>query len=124
MKRLTLVAVLALVAAPAGEAKFSISLSVKPAQVWAKDPARVIVRTGVVLPRQHGLRLNVVGPWHPRHGTAFFEPRLRRVGPRTLTATVRFPHGGRWRLIVPNWGAPGSASPPPVDKAVNVRPSR
>jgi hypothetical protein len=123
MKKLALVAVLALAVAPAAEAKFRISLTVKPAQVWAKQPARVIVRTDVVLPREHILPLNVVGPWHPKYGNAFLEPRLRRIGPKAFAATVRFPHGGRWRLIVPNWGPNGSASPPPVDRAVNVRPA-
>jgi hypothetical protein len=104
MKKLALVAALALLAAPAAEAKFSISFTVKPAPVWAKQPARVIVRTGVALPRQNGLRLSVVGPWHARYGNAFFEAPLRRTGPKTYQATVRFPRGGVWKLIVPNWG--------------------
>jgi hypothetical protein len=123
VKKLVLVVALALAGAPAAEAKFRITLTVKPVQVWAKQPARVIVRTDVVLPRRHVLPLNVVGPWHPRYGNAFFEPRLRRVGPKTFAATVRFPRGGRWRLIVPNWGPNGSASPPPVDRVVKVQPS-
>lgn len=123
MKKLALMAALALATAPAAEAKFSITLTVKPKHVWAKQPARVIVRTGIVLPRDHGLRLDVVGAWHPTYGNAFFEARLHRIGPKTFRAIVRFPRGGRWRLIVPNWGAPGSASPPPVDHAVRVRPS-
>jgi hypothetical protein len=111
-----------LVSAPSAEAKFSISLAVEPEPVWAKQPVRVIVRTDIVLPRKHVLPLNVVGPWHPRYGNAFFAPRLRRVGPKTFAATVRFPRGGRWRLIVPNWGPNGSASPPPADRTVRVRP--
>jgi hypothetical protein len=121
MRKLVVVVALALAAAPAAEAKFSMSLTVKPAQPWVKRPVQVIVRTGAVLRHNHGLRLNVVGPWHETHGNIFFEPRLRRIGPRTFVATVRFPHGGRWRLIVPNWGAPGSASPPPVDRTVKVQ---
>lgn len=104
MKKLALVAALALAAAPAAQAKFSISFTVKPAQVWAKQPAQVTIRTGIVLPRQHGLRLSVVGPWHATHGTAFFEARLQRTGPRTFEARVRFPRGGRWQVFVPNWG--------------------
>jgi hypothetical protein len=123
MKKVALMAILPLVLAPAAEAKFRMTLTVKPAQVWAKQPARVIVRTDIVLPREHVLPLNVVGPWHPRYGTVFFEPRLRRIGAKAFAATVRFPRGGRWRLIIPNWGPNGSASPPPVDRAVNVRPS-
>jgi hypothetical protein len=123
VKKLVLVAVLGLAVAPAAEAKFRISLTVKPAQAWVKQPARVIVRTDIVLPRGHVLPLNVVGPWHPTHGNAFLEPRLRRIGPKVFVAAVRFPHGGRWRLIVPNWGPNGSASPPPVVRVVNVQPS-
>jgi hypothetical protein len=123
MRKVVVVAVLVLAAAPTAEAKFSISLTVKPAQVWAKQPARVIVRTDIVLPRDHVLPLNVVGPSHPRYGNVFFEPRLRRIGPKAFAATVRFPRGGRWRIIVPNWGPNGSASPPPVDRAVKVRPA-
>jgi hypothetical protein len=109
-------------AAPA-QAKFRITLRVEPTPVWAKQPTRVLVRTGIVLPRKHGLRLNVVGPYYASTGNPFFEPRLQRTGPKTYTATFRFPRGGTWRLIVPNWGAPGSASPPPVDRKVRVRPA-
>ena len=104
MKKLVVAAALALVAAPIAQAKVAISFTVKPAHVWAKQPARVIVRTGEVLPRQHGLRLSVVGPWHARYGNTFFEPRLRRTGPKTYEATVRFPRGGVWALLIPNWG--------------------
>jgi hypothetical protein len=111
-----------LTATPA-EAKFSISLTVDPAQPWAKQPARVIVRTGIALPRKHGLRLQAVGPGKARYETTFFDVRLLRTGPRAFKATVRFPRGGRWRLIVPNWGAPGSAYPPPVNRRVRVQPS-
>jgi hypothetical protein len=122
MKKLALVPLLALAVAPTAEAKFTISLTVRPVPVWAKQPARVIVRTGIELPKDHGLRLNVVGPWHAKRGNIFLEPRLRRIGPKAFVATVRFPRGGRWRLIVPNWGAPGSAYPPPVDRTVRVQP--
>jgi hypothetical protein len=123
MKTFAVAAAGALAFVPAAEAKkFRISLTVEPAHVWAKRPARVIVRTSIVLPAAHELPFNVVGPWHPRHGNAFFEPRLRRTGPKTFTARVRFPYGGRWRLIVPNWIPTGSASPPPVDHALRVQP--
>jgi hypothetical protein len=122
MKLVALVMGLLLVAAPAADAKFRISLTVEPAQLWAKRPARVIVRTGIVLPQDHGLQLHVVGPGRAGYDTAVFYFRLRRVGPKAFKATVRFPRGGRWRLIVPNWSAEGSASPPPVDRTVRVRP--
>jgi hypothetical protein len=124
MKTLLGLGALALAFVPAADAKkFRVSLTVQPAHVWVKQPARVIVRTSIVLPASHVLPLNVVGPWHPRHGNAFFEPRLRRTGPKTFTASVRFPYGGRWRLIVPNWIATGSASPPPGSHELRVQPS-
>ena len=125
MKRLTVlaaVALAALLAALPASAKFRITLRVEPAHVWVKQPARVLIRTGIVLPRAHGLRLDVVGPGPVAGSTGYFEGRLRRTGPRTYAATVRFPRGGRWRLIVPNWGAPGSAYPPPVDHPLTVQP--
>jgi hypothetical protein len=116
MKRWVTVAAvaLALAVAPAAEAKFTLSMTVKPAQVWAKQPARVIVRTGLTLPQNHGLELHVVGPGSAGYDTAVLYYRLRRVGPRAYKATVRFPRGGRWRLIVPNWSA---------DRKVRVQPS-
>ena len=105
MRMLALAAALALMGAPAASAKFSVSFTVRPAQVWVKQPARVFVRTGVVLPREEGLRLGVVGSWHPRYGNGFFEVRLHRTGPKTYRATVRFPRGGVWTLLASNWGA-------------------
>ena len=67
MRRLTLLTALAaaaaaLVGVPSAGAKFSISLRVEPAQPWAKQPVRVIARTGIELPKDHGLQLHVVGP--------------------------------------------------------------
>jgi hypothetical protein len=123
MNKLALMAALALAVAPAAEAKFSISLSVEPAQPWVKQPARVIARTGVTLPRDHGLRLHVVGPGRARYETAVSYFRFRRIGPRAFGATVRFPRGGWWRLIVPNWNDQGSTSPPPAERRVRVQPS-
>jgi hypothetical protein len=123
--RVTTLAVLAaaaLVVTSGVEAKFDISLTVEPSRPIAGDPTRVIMRTEVVLPRKHGMRLNAVGPWRDELGQAFFEPRLVRIGPRAFRAKIRFPYAGRWRLIVPNWGAPGSAYPAPVDRVVRVRP--
>jgi hypothetical protein len=123
MNKLALVAALALAVAPAAEAKFTISLSVEPTQPWVKRPARVIARTGVTLSKDHGLQLHVVGPGRARYETAVFYFRLRRTGPRAFGATVRFPRGGRWRVIVPNWNAEGSTFPPPAERTVRVRPS-
>jgi hypothetical protein len=122
VKRFAIVAAVALVAAPSAGAKFSISLAVEPARPIAKQPVRVTMRTGIELPEKHGMRLFAVGPWREKHGVATFDVRLVRTGPAAFKATIRFPHAGRWRLIVPNWGAPGSAYPPPIDRPVRVRP--
>jgi hypothetical protein len=109
---------------PSAEAKFDISLTVEPSRPIAGEPVRVTMRTGVVLPKKHGMRLNAVGPWRDEFGQGFFDVRLLRIGPQTFRAKIRFPYAGRWRLIVPNWGAPGSAWPAPVDKPVRVRSRR
>jgi hypothetical protein len=114
MKRLAVLAAFALAFAAPADAKFTLSMTVKPAQVWAKEPARVLVRTGITLPKNHGLQLHVVGPGSARYDTAVLYYRLKRVGPRAFKATVRFPRGGRWRLIVPTWSA---------DRTVTVQPS-
>jgi hypothetical protein len=109
---------------PAAEAKFDISLTVEPSRPIAGEPVRVMMWTGVVRPKKHGMRLNAVGPWRDEFGQGFFDVRLVRIGPQAFRAKIRFPYAGRWRLIVPNWGAPGSAWPAPVDKPVRVRPRR
>jgi hypothetical protein len=113
----------ALVTVPSADAKFSISLAVKPTSPIAKRPVRVTMRTGIALPEKHGMRLVAVGPRRDGYDVTFFDVRLVRTGPRAFRATVHFPRAGWWRLIVPNWGAPGSAYPPPVDRPVRVRPS-
>jgi hypothetical protein len=54
----------------------------------------------------------------PRMG---FLVRLRRTGPATWRGVIRFPRAGAWHLVVPNWCAPGIASPRPFDRVVAVR---
>jgi hypothetical protein len=120
---LALTAVVAGAAATSAEAKFGMTLTVQPNPLWAKQPATVVVRTGIVLARDHGLDLHVVGQGRTRGETRIFYPRLRRTGPKEFTAIVRFPRGGTWRLIVPNWNDQGSTSPPPVARKVTVRPT-
>jgi hypothetical protein len=50
-----------------------------------------------------------------------FLAHLRRSSPTTWRATAKFPRAGRWQLVVPNWCAPGYASPPPAVRIVTVR---
>jgi hypothetical protein len=102
---------------PSAEAKFRLSITMEPARPTARSGARVVMRTDIALPRKHGIRLFAVGPWRKNLGQAFFEIRLVRIAPRTLTGRVRFPYPGRWHLDVP----PSGASPP-VDLWVKVRP--
>ena len=43
-----------------------------------------------------------------RHG---FEIDLARVAPNRWRGTARFRRGGRWRVVVPNWGPVGVVIP-------------
>ena len=125
----------ALVAAPPAAAKFRITLELQPKRPWVKRPLTVTMRTDIALPQRHGLRLVAIGPRGGMYQvltavergrairrTVGFGVPLTRTGPKAYTATVRFPRGGRWRLVVPNWGAPGFAYRPPVVRPVVVRP--
>jgi hypothetical protein len=111
------IAVLAIVASPAAEAKFRLTVTVEPARPLVGAIARVSVRTDVALPRRHGIRLQAVGPWQDDVGQKLLEIRLRRIDPYTIAGTVRFSYAGRWRLDIP----PSSASPP-FQRLVTVRP--
>jgi hypothetical protein len=114
---LAIISVSAALVVPSAEAKFRLSVTMEPARPTARSGARVLLRTDIDLPRKHGIRLFAVGPWRKNLGQAFFEIRLMRIAPRTLTGRVRFPHPGRWHLNVP---PPGAS--PYVDLWVSVRP--
>lgn len=43
-----------------------------------------------------------------------------RAGTTVWRATFRFPRPGKWELVVPNWCAPGYASPLPAARFVTV----
>jgi hypothetical protein len=111
------IAVLAIVASPAADAKFRLTVSVEPARPVVGAIARLSVRTDVALARRHGIRLQAVGPWQDDAGQTLLEVRLRRIDRDTLVGTVRFPYAGRWRLDIP----PSSASPP-FQRSLTVRP--
>lgn len=121
---LVVLSAVGLMTAAAAGAKFSISLAHQPTRPVAGQPVRMVIRTSIVLPRKHGLRLTAVGPWRDAFGQTFFDVRLVRAGPHAFKATIRFPYAGRWRLIVPNWGGTGSAAPAPLDRYVRVLPRR
>ena len=46
---------------------------------------------------------------------------LTRTGAGTWRGKLRFTRPGAWHLVVPNWCAPGIASPRPLDRVVTVR---
>ena len=54
----------------------------------------------------------------PRFG---FLAHVRRSSGTSWRATVKFTGRGRWQLIVPNWCAPGIASPLPAVRVITVR---
>jgi hypothetical protein len=50
-----------------------------------------------------------------------FAIELKHAGPRTWHASAKLPRAGLWHLVVPNWGgAPGYATPPPIDRTIRV----
>ena len=128
--RLTAVAALAALAAvPAAEAKTRLWLQLSAPRPAVGQPVQAIVRSEVPL---GNVRLYALAPGvelyaaalalergdaRPRQG---FVVPLVADGKTAWRATVRFPRSGRWRLVVPNWDAPGIAIPPPVIRPLVV----
>lgn len=129
-------------------AKFGLRLSLSPSRPSVGQPVSVLIRTGPVgtgacrmrllavapgINRYHALDAFIIGGYSVNgpFGSTFhrlratprlgFLAHLRRSNPTEWRATVKFPRHGRWRLIVPNWCAPGVASPLPADRMVTVR---
>jgi len=99
---LALMAASALLLAPSAGAKLALSFAISPARPVAGKPALVTLRAAVVPPRKHGIRLTAVSAWRGKSGQTVLDIPLVRTRPRVLRAAVRFPHAGRWRLIVPD----------------------
>jgi hypothetical protein len=85
---------------PAAEAKVGASLAFAPAPPVARSVVRATMRTDTVLSMTEGMTLTAVGPWRNEAGQAVRIVRLLRSGPRSYTASVRFPYAGRWRVQV------------------------
>jgi hypothetical protein len=129
-------------------AKFGLRLSVSESQPQIGQPVSVLIRTGPLGSEVCRMRLVAVAPGVNRYraldafinggysvmgpsGFSFHRLRAtRRLGflvhawrssPTSWRATVKFPRRGGWQLIVPNWCAPGYASPPPAVRIVTVR---
>ena len=140
--------VLMLWIAPGASAKFGMVLSLSADRPVVRESLRVLVRADekqgsdcrmrllAVAPgvgRQRALDAFIIGGYSVNgpQGNTFHALRptrnmgflrtLTRVDPKTWRATIRFPKAGRWRLVVPNWCAPGYAGTPPVDRPVTVR---
>ena len=127
MKRKLLLAACAagLAAASAAEAKYAIRLTLSDATPVVAQEVRVEVR----IPERHAddavMRLVAVPPGMSKYRAIREEKRygipLTQDGP-TWRGSVRFRRAGAWLLVVPNWGAPGYAIPPPVQRTVRVAP--
>jgi hypothetical protein len=125
VKRLAIVSPLAiaLVATSPAHAKFPITLRLSDATPVVTQPVRVVIR----IPAEHAggakMRLVAVPPGVDKYAAIRAESRygvkLTRDG-AAWRGVVRFGRAGRWLLVVPNWGAPGYAIPPPVIRKVRV----
>ena len=126
MRRVLLAAGLAaaLALAPGAAAKYRITLTLTTEQPRVGQLVLVSLRTDVPADQAGTLRLVAVPPGMSIYAALRTEERHRlplvRIGDR-WAANIRFSRPGRWRLVVPNWGAPGYAIPPPVVRVVRVR---
>ena len=131
---LVVVTVALLLAAPAS-AKFDLSLRLSTDEPRIGEQIRVALRADAHV-GECQMKLVAVAPGVDTHRAveAFvnggparpsarlgFLVRTARTGPGTWRARLRFRRAGRWHLIVPNWCAPGIASPRPVDRVLTVR---
>lgn len=128
-------------------AKFKVLLSISTSQPRVGQVVSVLLRTGPVgsgpcrmrllavapgIDRQRALDAFIIGgsavmgpqgsSFHRerRTGRLGFLARMQRSSATSWHAAVKFPRSGRWQLIVPNWCAPGYASPLPADRTVTV----
>jgi hypothetical protein len=131
MKRLALVAALAVLVVPAASAKGRIAIRISDTTPRVGRPFTVDVTAGWRVPPNDWLRLIAVAPgknWFDVVGRVTgdsssahasiphdgFEIRMRRLGPSHWRAVVRLPRPGRWRLVVPNGTHVGFMLPPPA----------
>jgi hypothetical protein len=130
-------------------AKFGVRLLLSPSQPRVGQAVSILIRTGPVGTGSCRMQFLAVAPGINRfkaldpllsgayavggpQGSSVhrlrttsrfgFRQRMQRSTPTEWKATVKFPRAGEWHLIVPNWCAPGWASPLPADRKVTVRP--
>lgn len=114
MRRLLLAAAVALALPGAAEAKFQLALALEDATPTAGQEVRVVLRADVAPAEVGPMRLVVTPPRGVGYETVL---QAEESGWAT---TVRFDRAGEWLLVVPNWGAPGYAIPPPLVRTVEV----
>lgn len=128
--RAALIGVVALVAvcaqqAIAAAAKVTITLTVSNGSPHTGENVRVVLRSDLPLAEARTARMRVLSL---PPGTELYAA-LRDEKPFLLTLTRRgstwyartqFARKGTWRLVVPNFGAPGFAVPPPIVLRVDV----
>src|SRR5262245_38800311 len=145
--RVAIVLALALlVVVPTASAKFDLSLRLSDDVPRAREPVQValtadphvgpcrmkLVAVAPRVDRDRALEALVNGSatvYGPGGGVRQIEasPRLgllvhlTRADAGTWRGELRFPRAGAWHLVVPNWCAPGIASPRPLDRRVTVR---
>jgi hypothetical protein len=117
--RLLSVAALALIVAPSAAGKFGIKLELSAQKPRVGQSVRVVLRTDRILEADQNLRLIAVSP-----RLTSIDIRLVRTAPDTWRGLIRFSRRGSWRLVVPNWAAPGWAYPVPLERRITVLPQR
>ena len=129
MRRKLLIAgcAVGLAAVSAAEAKFAIRLTLSDATPVVAQPVRIAVQIPERYADDAVMRVVAVPPRMSKYQAIRDETRygipLTQQG-ATWTGSVRFRRPGAWLLVVPNWGAPGYAIPPPVERVVRVAPRR
>ncbi len=133
--------------APGAAAKFSVALSLSSSKPQVGQAVQVAIRTGSTGSEACRMRLVAIAPGADRqkaldalvngkmgvmstsgtivvrlYATSKLGLRVatHRVSSTLWWATVRFPRTGKWEVVVPNWCAPGYASPLPAARFVTV----
>jgi hypothetical protein len=118
-----MIVIAALAVVPVAQAKLQVRMALSDPRPSVGQPVEVKLHTSPVMSRDWSLRLVALPPGVTLYRGLVDERRyavaLRREG-RGWRATVRFRRPGRWRLVVPNYGAPGYAMPPPIVRVVSV----
>jgi hypothetical protein len=132
LRTLLAVVIAAFIAAPGASAKVAVHLKGAPLSPRAKSEVRVTITTDPAMTQRDAvMRLYALAHGVDLYGALSalmggylmfqraFAVELTREG-GTWRGKLRFPRAGRWRLVIPNEGAPGYMIPPPVIRRVLV----